>query len=361
MTKASEQFITPLSVAALAGQRLYRDLFDLTDEADMGHIELSRSADLLLVAPATADLMAKMAHGQANDLASTILLATDTPVLVAPAMNVRMWQHPATQRNLAVLQGDGIAFVGPDDGDMACGEFGPGRMSEPSAIVAAVEAKLAAGPLLGKRIIVTSGPTHEPIDPVRYIANRSSGRQGNALAAALAVLGAEVVFITGPAQKAAPDGVQVVPVETAQQMLEAVERALPADAVVCAAAVADWRVVTPAAHKMKKQKNVAPQLTFAENPDILARISQRSINRPQLVVGFAAETDDLLENATAKRQRKACDWIVANDVSADTGIMGGDENAVTLITGAGPECWPRAPKHQVAARLAQRIATTLAS
>ena len=361
MTKASEQFVTPLSVAALAGQKLYRDLFDLTDEAEMGHIELSRSADLLLVAPATADLMAKMAHGQANDLASTILLATDTPVLVAPAMNVRMWQHPATQRNLAVLQGDGIAFVGPDDGDMACGEFGPGRMSEPSAIVAAVEAKLAAGPLSGKRIIVTSGPTHEPIDPVRYIANRSSGRQGNALAAALAVLGAEVVFITGPAQKAAPDGVQVVAVETAQQMLEAVERALPADAAVCAAAVADWRVVTPAAHKMKKQKNVAPQLTFAENPDILARISQRSINRPQLVVGFAAETDDLLENATAKRQRKACDWIVANDVSADTGIMGGDENAVTLITGAGPECWPRAPKHQVAARLAQRIATTLAS
>ena len=361
MTSAAEQFVTPLSVAALAGEKLYRDLFDLTDEAEMGHIELSRSADLLLVAPATADLMAKMAHGQANDLASTVLLATDTPVLVAPAMNVRMWQHPATQRNLTLLQGDGIEFVGPDDGNMACGEFGPGRMSEPPAIVAAVEAKLTAGPLLGKRIIVTSGPTHEPIDPVRYIANRSSGRQGNALAAALAALGAEVVFVTGPAQIAAPDGVQVVPVETAQQMLEAVESALPADAAVCAAAVADWRVVSPAVHKMKKQKDVAPQLAFEENPDILARISQHSKDRPALVVGFAAETDDLLENATAKRQRKGCDWIVANDVSPDTGIMGGDENAVTLITDAGPECWPRAPKHQVAARLARRIAETLQS
>ena len=341
MTSAAEQFVTPLSVAALAGEKLYRDLFDLTDEAEMGHIELSRSADLLLVAPATADLMAKMAHGQANDLASTVLLATDTPVLVAPAMNVRMWQHPATQRNLTLLQGDGIEFVGPDDGNMACGEFGPGRMSEPLAIVAAVEAKLTAGPLSGKRVIVTSGPTHEPIDPVRYIANRSSGRQGNALAAALAALGAEVVFVTGPAQIAAPDGVQVVPVETAQQMLEAVESALPADAAVCAAAVADWRVVSPAVHKMKKQKDVAPQLAFEENPDILARISQRSKDRPALVVGFAAETDDLLENATAKRQRKGCDWIVANDVSPDTGIMGGDENAVTLITDAGPECWSR--------------------
>jgi len=361
MTSAAEQFVTPLSVAALAGEKLYRDLFDLTDEAEMGHIELSRSADLLLVAPATADLMAKMAHGQANDLASTVLLATDTPVLVAPAMNVRMWQHPATQRNLTLLQGDGIEFVGPDDGNMACGEFGPGRMSEPLAIVAAVEAKLTAGPLSGKRIIVTSGPTHEPIDPVRYIANRSSGRQGNALAAALAALGAEVVFVTGPAQIAAPDGVQVVPVETAQQMLEAVESALPADAAVCAAAVADWRVVSPAVHKMKKQKDVAPQLAFEENPDILARISQHSKDRPALVVGFAAETDDLLENATAKRQRKGCDWIVANDVSPDTGIMGGDENAVTLITDAGPECWSRAPKHQVAARLARRIAETLQS
>jgi phosphopantothenoylcysteine decarboxylase/phosphopantothenate--cysteine ligase len=361
MTSAAEQFVTPLSVAALAGEKLYRDLFDLTDEAEMGHIELSRSADLLLVAPATADLMAKMAHGQANDLASTVLLATDTPVLVAPAMNVRMWQHPATQRNLTLLQGDGIEFVGPDDGNMACGEFGPGRMSEPLAIVAAVEAKLTAGPLSGKRIIVTSGPTHEPIDPVRYIANRSSGRQGNALAAALAALGAEVVFVTGPAQIAAPDGVQVVPVETAQQMLEAVESALPADAAVCAAAVADWRVVSPAVHKMKKQKDVAPQFAFEENPDILARISQHSKDRPALVVGFAAETDDLLENATAKRQRKGCDWIVANDVSPDTGIMGGDENAVTLITDAEPECWPRAPKHQVAARLARRIAETLQS
>ena len=361
MTKAAGQCVTPLSVAALAGEKLYQNLFDLTDEADMGHIELSRSADLLLVAPATADLMAKMAHGHANDLASTVLLATDTPVIVAPAMNVRMWQHPATQRNIASLQADGIDFVGPDDGDMACGEYGPGRMSEPLAIVAAVSAKLAVGPLLGKRIVLTSGPTHEPIDPVRYIANRSSGRQGSALAVALAALGAEVVFVTGPAQMASPDGVQVVPVETAQQMLEAVEAALPADAVVCAAAVADWRITTPAEHKMKKQKGAMPQLAFTENPDILARISQRGKDRPQLVVGFAAETDNLLENATAKRQRKACDWIVANDVSSATGIMGGEENAVTLITDAGVETWPREPKSQVATRLAQRMAETLKS
>ena len=361
MTKAAEQFVTPLSVAALAGEKLYQNLFDLTDEADMGHIELSRSADLLLVAPATADLMAKMAHGHANDLASTVLLATDTPVIVAPAMNVRMWQHPATQRNIASLQADGIDFVGPDDGDMACGEYGPGRMSEPLAIVAAVSATLAVGPLLGKRIVLTSGSTHEPIDPVRYIANRSSGRQGSALAVALAALGAEVVFVTGPAQMASPDGVQVVPVETAQQMLEAVEAALPADAVVCAAAVADWRITTPAEHKMKKQKGTMPQLAFTENPDILARISQRGKDRPQLVVGFAAETDNLLENATAKRQRKACDWIVANDVSSVTGIMGGEENAVTLITDAGVETWPREPKSQVATRLAQRMAETLKS
>ena len=361
MTKAAGQFVTPLSVAALAGEKLYQNLFDLTDEADMGHIELSRSADLLLVAPATADLMAKMAHGHANDLASTVLLATDTPVIVAPAMNVRMWQHPATQRNIASLQADGIDFVGPDDGDMACGEYGPGRMSEPLAIVAAVSAKLAVGPLLGKRIVLTSGPTHEPIDPVRYIANRSSGRQGSALAVALAALGAEVVFVTGPAQMASPDGVQVVPVETAQQMLEAVEAALPADAVVCAAAVADWRITKPAEHKMKKQKGAMPQLAFTENPDILARVSQRSKDRPQLVVGFAAETDNLLENATAKRQRKACDWIVANDVSSATGIMGGEENAVTLITDAEVETWPREPKTQVATRLAQRMAETLKS
>ena len=361
MTKAAGQFVTPLSVAALAGEKLYQNLFDLTDEADMGHIELSRSADLLLVAPATADLMAKMAHGHANDLASTVLLATDTPVIVAPAMNVRMWQHPATQRNIASLQADGIDFVGPDDGDMACGEYGPGRMSEPLAIVAAVSAKLAVGPLLGKRIVLTSGPTHEPIDPVRYIANRSSGRQGSALAVALAALGAEVVFVTGPAQMASPVGVQVVPVETAQQMLEAVEAALPADAVVCAAAVADWRITTPAEHKMQKQEGTMPQLAFTENPDILARISQRGKDRPQLVVGFAAETDNLLENATAKRQRKACDWIVANDVSSATGIMGGEENAVTLITDAGVETWPREPKSQVATRLAQRMAETLKS
>ena len=323
MTKAAAHFVTPLSVAALAGEKVYSDLFDLTDEAEMGHIQLSRSADLILVVPATADLMAKMAQGLANDLATTLLMATDTPVLMAPAMNVRMWQHPATQRNLVTLADDGVACIGPDEGAMACGEYGPGRMSEPAAIVSVVAAKFSVGPLLGRRIIVTSGPTHEPIDPVRYIANRSSGAQGSAIAAALLALGGEVVFITGPAEIAAPDGVTVVVVQTAQEMSTAVEAALPADAAICAAAVADWRVVTPQMSKLKKQNGIVPQLEFAENPDILARISQRGTQRPQLVVGFAAETDNVVENATAKRHRKACDWIVANDVSPETGIMGG--------------------------------------
>tara|TARA_R110002072_G_scaffold8619_6_gene43428 strand:+ start:382 stop:1575 length:1194 start_codon:yes stop_codon:yes gene_type:complete len=360
LTRAGEEFVTPLSVSALTGVKVFRDLFDLGDEAEMGHIQLSRAADLLVVAPATADLMAKMAQGAANDLASTLLLATDTPVLLAPAMNVRMWQHPATQRNIATLRGDGITMVGPNDGDMACGEFGPGRMAEPLEIVAAVEAQLGNGPLKGKRILVTSGPTHEPIDPVRYIANRSSGAQGTAIARALRALGAEVTFVTGPAEVAPPEGVKVVPVQTAQEMMQAVDAALPADAAVFAAAVADWHVQGAGDRKLKKSKDGLPRLTFAENPDILKTISQRSEGRPALVVGFAAETDDVLAHATAKRARKGCDWIVANDVSPATGIMGGRENAVTLITDAGAEDWPRMGKDAVAARLAERIAAALA-
>ena len=360
LTRAGEQFVTPLSVAALTGSKLYRDLFDLTDEAEMGHIQLSRSADLIVVAPATADLMAKMAQGRAEDLASTLLLATDTPVLVAPAMNVRMWEHAATQRNIATLRGDGIRFVGPNEGDMACGEYGPGRMAEPMEIVAAISAGFAAGPLAGRHVLVTSGPTHEPIDPVRYIANRSSGAQGTAIAAALRDLGAKVTFVTGPASVPPPNGVAVVRVETAAQMLAAVEAALPADAAVFAAAVADWRVANAAGSKMKKDgTGKAPPLEFAENPDILALVSQMKSGRPELVVGFAAETDDVIAHATAKRLRKGCDWIVANDVSAATGIMGGAENAVTVISDAGAESWPRMGKAEVAQRLAARIAAAL--
>ncbi|MEM7598222.1 MAG: bifunctional phosphopantothenoylcysteine decarboxylase/phosphopantothenate--cysteine ligase CoaBC [Pseudomonadota bacterium] len=356
LTRAGAEFVTPLSVSALAGTKVFQDLFDLTDEAEMGHIELSRSADLIVVAPATADLMAKMAMGRADDLASTLLLATDTPVLIAPAMNVRMWEHAATQRNIETLKGDGIAFVGPNEGDMACGEFGPGRMSEPLEIVAAVEDQLAQGPLKGKRVLVTSGPTHEPIDPVRYIANRSSGAQGAAIARALSALGAEVVFVTGPADVAPPEGVHVVPVGSARDMMTAVKDALPVDAAVFAAAVADWRVASASDTKLKKSKNGLPKLEFEENPDILATVSQMDGDRPDLVVGFAAETDDVVAHATAKRARKGCDWIVANDVRPETGIMGGAENDVTLITEAGAEDWPRMSKDQVASRLADRIA-----
>ncbi|MEM7733528.1 MAG: bifunctional phosphopantothenoylcysteine decarboxylase/phosphopantothenate--cysteine ligase CoaBC [Pseudomonadota bacterium] len=359
LTRGGAEFVTPLSVSALAGTKVFQDLFDLTDEAEMGHIELSRSADLIVVAPATADLMAKMAGGQADDLASTLLLATDTPVLVAPAMNVRMWEHAATQRNIDVLKGDGIGFVGPNEGDMACGEFGPGRMAEPLEIVAAVEDRIANGPLKGKRVLVTSGPTHEPIDPVRYIANRSSGAQGTAIARALSALGAEVVFVTGPADVAPPGGVSVVPVGSAVEMLSAVEAALPADAAVFAAAVADWRVASASDSKLKKSKAGLPQLEFAENPDILATVAQMNGGRPGLVVGFAAETDDVVAHATAKRDRKGCDWIVANDVSPETGIMGGAENDVTLITAEGAEDWPRMSKDQVAKRLAERVAAAL--
>ncbi|MBU3036156.1 bifunctional phosphopantothenoylcysteine decarboxylase/phosphopantothenate--cysteine ligase CoaBC [Tritonibacter mobilis] len=361
LTRAGEEFVTPLSVSALAGSAVHRDLFDLTAEAEMGHIQLSRSADLLVVAPATADLMAKMAQGHANDLASTLLLATDTPVLLAPAMNVRMWEHPATQRNLVQLRADGVQVVGPNDGGMACGEYGPGRLAEPDEIVRAIAAQLQAGPLLGKRIIVTSGPTHEPIDPVRYIANRSSGAQGAAVARALQALGAEVVFITGPATVRPPEGVQVVPVETAREMQAAVDAALPADAGVFAAAVADWRVASASDHKLKKTKDGMPRLEFAENPDILRDVSTRAEGRPGLVVGFAAETNDVVEHATAKRLRKGCDWIVANDVSPATGIMGGTENAVVLITADGAQHWPRMPKEQVAVRLAEKICDALSS
>ncbi|AHD08548.1 bifunctional phosphopantothenoylcysteine decarboxylase/phosphopantothenate--cysteine ligase CoaBC [Phaeobacter gallaeciensis] len=359
LTKAGEEFVTPLSVSALAGQAVHRDLFDLTAEAEMGHIQLSRSADLLVVTPATADLMAKMANGHANDLASTLLLATDTPVLLAPAMNVRMWRHPATQRNLATLLADGITCVGPDEGGMACGEFGPGRLAEPDAIVAAIIAKLSDGLLKGRRIVLTSGPTHEPIDPVRYIANRSSGVQGTALARALRDLGAEVIFITGPASVPPPEGVEVVAVETAQEMADAVSAALPAEAGVFAAAVADWRVTSASDRKLKKSKDGLPVMEFAENPDILKTVSHLKEGRPGLVVGFAAETNDVVENATAKRLRKGCDWIVANDVSPATGIMGGSENAVVLISDAGAESWPRMDKGAVARQLADRIAEAL--
>jgi phosphopantothenoylcysteine decarboxylase/phosphopantothenate--cysteine ligase len=361
LTRAAEEFVTPLSASALAADKVYRDLFDLTDEAEMGHIELSRAADLVVVAPATADLMAKMANGHANDLASTLLMATDKRVLIAPAMNVRMWDHPATQRNLATLQRDGVLIVGPDEGNMACGEFGPGRMSEVPEIVAAVGAALGDGPLKGKHVLVTSGPTHEPIDPVRYIANRSSGAQGTALAAALRDLGARVSFVTGPATVPPPFGVEVIQVETARQMQDAVKAALPADAAVFAAAVADWRVANAANQKMKKDgTGKVPALEFAQNPDILAGVAQMAEGRPGLVVGFAAETEMVEAHATAKRARKGCDWIVANDVSPETGIMGGAENSILLITSDGAEPWPRLPKAEVARRLAARIAETLA-
>jgi phosphopantothenoylcysteine decarboxylase/phosphopantothenate--cysteine ligase len=365
LTRAAEEFVTPLTAGALAGGRVYRALFDLTDEAEMGHIQLSRAADLLVVAPCTADLMAKMAGGHADDLASTLLLATDKRVLIAPAMNVRMWQHPATQRNLALLRADGVLTVGPDEGDMACGEYGPGRMAEPEAILSRIAAALAGraggGPLAGRRILVTSGPTHEPIDPVRYIANRSSGAQGSAIAEALRDLGAEVVFVTGPATHPRPSGVRVVEVETARQMREAALDALPADAAVMAAAVADWRVDGAGASKLKKDgTGRPPSLVLAENPDILREVSAPGPARPRLVVGFAAETDEVLANAAAKRARKGCDWIVANDVRPETGIMGGRETAVTLVTAGGAEAWPRMSKAEMARRLAARIAEALA-
>ncbi len=377
LTHAGAEFVTPLTLSALAESPCHTELFDLTRESEMGHIQLSRAADLVVVAPATANLMARMASGMADDLASTLLLATDKPVLIAPAMNVRMWQHAATRRNRAQLEVDGIRMIGPDEGDMACGEYGPGRMAEPEQILAAIRnalgrekplrlppeavVSLPSRRLMGRHVIVTSGPTHEPIDPVRYIANRSSGAQGAAIAAALRDLGARVSFITGPAEVPAPEGVDVIAVETAREMRDAVERALPADAAVMAAAVADWHVANARAGKIKKDgSGQMPGLQFAENPDILAWISQLHQGRPPLVVGFAAETDNVLENAAAKRLRKGCDWIVANDVSPATAIMGGHENAVTLISDAGAESWPRLSKPEVARRLADRIADQLA-
>ena len=360
LTKAGAEFVTPLSVASLSGENVYDDLFSLTDEAEMGHIQLSRSADLVVVAPATADLMAKLANGRANDLASTALLATDKRVLMAPAMNVRMWNHPATQRNLATLKADGTIFVGPGDGEMACGEFGPGRMAEPLEIVAAIDNALAMpGPLAGMKALVTAGPTQEPLDPVRFLANRSSGKQGYAIADALAHAGAETILVSGPVAIAPPSRVKLVRVETAREMLAACESVLPVDVAVCAAAVADWRPETIANGKIKKSADAAPpSVALTANPDILATLS-RGARRPSLVIGFAAETEKVVAHAQEKRARKGCDWIVANDVSPGTGIMGGEKNTVHLITSTSAENWPEMNKKDVGLRLAARIAETL--
>ncbi|MCD2185187.1 bifunctional phosphopantothenoylcysteine decarboxylase/phosphopantothenate--cysteine ligase CoaBC [Rhizobium sp. GN54] len=367
MTAGAQQFVTPLAVGALAAGHVYTDLFSREDEQDVGHIRLARDCDLVLVAPATADLMAKMANGLADDLASTVLLATDRPVLIAPAMNPRMWTHPATLRNAETLAGDGIRFVGPNAGEMAeGGEAGLGRMAEPMEIVAAVEACIggdggrAPGPLAGRKAVVTSGPTHEPIDPVRYIANRSSGRQGHAIAAALAKLGADVTLVSGPVEIADPSGIRVVHVERAEEMLEAVLSGLPADIAVMVAAVADWRVATAAGEKIKKKPGEAPPpLQLAENPDILKTIGHHEL-RPKLVVGFAAETQDLETNARDKLKRKGADLIVANDVSPETGIMGGSRNSVRVVSKSGIDAWPDLSKEEVAARLAALIAERLA-
>ena len=361
LTRGGAQFVTPLSVSALAEEKVYQDIFSLTDEAEMGHIRLSRETDLVLVAPATADLMAKMAAGIADDLATTALLATDKPVLIAPSMNTRMWEHPATQRNLKQLQQDGIGVIAPGAGDLACGEVGAGRLAEVPDIVRAIEeffeSRRAGSALSGKHIIVTAGPTHEPIDPVRYIANRSSGKQGYAIAAALADLGARVTLVSGPVALACPGGVDRVNVESARDMLGAVEKALPADAAVCVAAVADWRSDGCAEQKIKKQKDGLPDLHLVENPDILKTLSALDQGRPRLVIGFAAETENVTEHARAKRQRKGCDWIVANDVSFGEGgsVMGGDRNAVTLITAEQELSWPEADKEQIAGQLAAEI------
>ena len=361
LTEGGGHFVTPMTLAALSEDKVYTTLWDLKDEAEMGHIQLSREADLVVVAPGTADLLARMAGGHADDLATTLLLATDKPVLVAPAMNVRMWQHAATVRNVATLRGDGVLVMAPDEGAMACGEYGPGRLPEPAAIVAAIEAALAPSPhtllpqrLAGRHVVVTAGPTHEPIDPVRYLANRSSGRQGFAIAGALAAIGARVTLVAGPVALATPAGTTRVDVTTALQMAAAVDAALPADAAVMVAAVADWRVEA-AAQKVKKG-DASATLTLVENPDILATLARRP-DRPRLVVGFAAETERVVEHAQAKLARKGADLLVANDVSGD--VMGGDANAVHLVTTAGVETWERAPKADVAARLAARIADLL--
>lgn len=363
LTRAGAEFVTPLSVGSLTGDKVYSDLFSLTDEAEMGHIELSRSADLIVVAPATADLMAKAAGGLANDLASTALLATDKPALYAPAMNVRMFEHKATQRNLRTLIDDGAIIVGPNKGEMACGEFGAGRMAEPVEIADAVEtyfARISGGPLKGKRILVTAGPTHEALDPVRYIANRSSGKQGYAIAEELTRLGADVTLISGPTELRSPAGINTVRVESARQMLAATEKALPVDCAIMCAAVADYRPEIETEHKIKKERGGLTNIQLAENPDILKTICELKQGRPRLVIGFAAETDDVVNHARAKRLRKGCDWIVANDVSAGAHCaMGGDLNAVTVITPEREERWPELDKHEVARRLAHRIADAL--
>lgn len=370
MSAAASEFITPLSVAALSGHTVHSDLFSLTEEAAMGHIELSRAADLIIVAPASADVMAKAAHGLANDLAATLLLATDTKVLYAPSMNVRMWLHPATQRNIALLRQDGAVFVGPGDGAMACGEFGPGRMAEVPEILAAAAGMLeqncklplpsaASGVLAGRHVVITSGPTHEPIDPVRYIANRSSGRQGHALAAAALAAGARVTLISGPVALPPPAGVHVVDIETARDMLAATSIALPADIFIAAAAVADWHVAHIGAHKVKKTGDDPPHLKLVENPDILASIANMREGRPKLVIGFAAETDQIIPHGLTKLQRKGCDMIIANDVSAASGVMGGTSNLVHVISAAGVDSWPKLDKSEVARRLMALFATRL--
>jgi phosphopantothenoylcysteine decarboxylase/phosphopantothenate--cysteine ligase len=358
LTRAGAEFVTPLSLSALTGDKVYCDLFSLTDEAQMGHIQLSRSADLVVVAPATADLMAKMANGLASDLASTALLATDKKVLMAPAMNVRMWESAPVKRNRAQLEKDGVLFVGPNDGEMACGEFGPGRMAEPLEIVAAIEKALAVeGALKGVRALVTAGPTREPVDPVRFLANHSSGRQGYAIAEALARAGADTTLVSGPVTLAPPQGVRLMRVTTAREMLAACEAALPADVLVMAAAVADWRPDIAANSKIKKTSDrVVPLIKLVENPDILATLSAHAA-RPRLVIGFAAETDDVVANAVAKRGRKGADWIIANDVSGD--VFGGARNRVHLVSDAGVEDWPDMTKDEVGARLAARIADKL--
>ena len=358
LTDSATQFVTPLSVSALSEDKVYGDLFSLTDEAEMGHIQLSRYADLVVVVLATANILAKMAQGTGDDLATTVLLATDKDVIVAPAMNVRMWEHAATRDNIATLKTRGVHFAGPTEGAMACGEYGEGRMVEPLEIVAQIERYFgAAAPLAGRRAIVTSGPTHEAIDPVRYIANRSSGKQGHAIAATLAGMGAQTVLVTGPSDENDPPGVAIVRVESAREMYDACMAALPADIAVCAAAVADWRPAQADESKIKKQAGAPPpRLEMVENPDILRALSAAGNQRPGLVIGFAAETDDVVENATAKRDRKGCDWIVANDVSPATGTFGGDSNTVILVAGTGVENWPTMRKTEVATRLAERIA-----
>jgi phosphopantothenoylcysteine decarboxylase / phosphopantothenate---cysteine ligase len=360
MTAAAQRFVTPLSVASLSEDKVYSDLWSLTDESEMGHIRLSREADLVVVAPATADLVARMATGLADDLATTALLAADKPVLIAPAMNTMMWAHPATRANLAILQRRGVMRVGPGSGELACGDVGAGRMAEPDEIIAAIQRALASdNRLAGKRALITSGPTREPIDPVRYISNHSSGKQGHAIAAALVALGADTVLVSGPTQEPSPPGVKLVTVETAAEMLAACEAALPVDIAVMAAAVADWRVEAAGRHKLKKEGGGPPLLRLVENPDILSTIARRGNDRPALVIGFAAETDDVVENARRKRLRKGCDWILANDVSPGTGTFGGDSNKIHLVDADRVEDWPVMTKSEVAARLADRIAQAL--